>query len=194
MIFNSACRVWQVTEYLKEVMVQEQKKKETQGSEPAGSPRVGVVFLCWEHTRAHSRALWQAVSGRLSENPPLHFNGFIATFFSLVPDFDHWTVPTLNPFNASLIWTAQQAQSTFIDIRWTNRGAQVFPPFIVEFCRYADYRWSSGDSDLGSPMPAVHISYIRRSLTAILMLSEISEIAFYPNLSFLTYGKCAMKQ
>lgn len=43
-IFTAVCRLWQVTEYLKEVMMQEQKKKETQGSELAGSPRVGVVF------------------------------------------------------------------------------------------------------------------------------------------------------
>ncbi len=35
---------FQVNEYLKDIVAQEQRKRETQSAEPAGSPRVGVFF------------------------------------------------------------------------------------------------------------------------------------------------------
>lgn len=36
----------QVNEYLKDVMTQEQKKKETQNAEQTGGPRVSVFIFC----------------------------------------------------------------------------------------------------------------------------------------------------
>lgn len=44
------CFFIQVNEYLKDVMAQEQKKKETQSAEQTGGPRVGVLFsvLLWQ--------------------------------------------------------------------------------------------------------------------------------------------------
>lgn len=68
LIFLSS--LFQVNEYLKETVAQEQRKKETQGAEPAGSPRVGVLFfLFFSHRQVIHKHIniWWTVSNKLSK-------------------------------------------------------------------------------------------------------------------------------
>lgn len=65
--------LFQVNEYLKDVVTQEQRKRETPCAEPAGSPRVGVfAFISWKlHMNIQMSPVWLTVSNKLSVNPGL---------------------------------------------------------------------------------------------------------------------------
>lgn len=46
--------VSQVNEYLKDVVAQDQRKRETESAEPAGSPRVGASLFPSTSTQIHT--------------------------------------------------------------------------------------------------------------------------------------------